>query len=159
MLAVMDYAYEPFDRHEPDPSARGVGDEKRHHEDAALPLRRRPVACARQIAAEAGISERHLRRLRKAEARAAARPKSAARITTDLLGALGYAELLGTPAQRYLGDFLTEFVALLSDHLKEDDAGLDIRWAKGNAFQTVERVREAARRRRERIEQACSFNN
>jgi hypothetical protein len=155
----MEYAFEPLNTHEPDPSAQGVGDNRLHLEDAALSLRRRPIACARQIAAEAGISERHLRRLRKAEARAAARPKSAARITTDLLGAFGYAELLGTPAQRYLGEFLTEFLSLLSDHLKEDDAGLDIRWAKGNAYQTVERVREAARRRRERIEQACSFNN
>jgi hypothetical protein len=128
-------------------------------DEVATFVRRRQAPCARQIAADAGISERHLRRIRKAAAKAASRPKSSARITTDLLGALGYSELLGTPAQHYLGDFLTEFVGLLSDHLKDDDTALDVRWAKGNAFQTVERVREAARRRRERIEQACLFNS
>jgi hypothetical protein len=121
---------------------------------------RRSEPCTREVAAAAGISERHLRRLRKSASKASAsRRKSAARITTDLLGALGHSDLLGTPAQRYLGDFLTEFIALLSDHIKADDIGLDARWAKGNAFQTVERVREAAQRRRERIEQALSTNS
>lgn len=115
--------------------------------------------CAKEIAAAAGISERHLRRLRKAAAKVAeTRQKSAARITIDLLGALGHGDLLGTSAQRYLGDFLPEFVALLSAHIKEDDLGLDERWAKGSAVQTVERLREATRRRRERIEQAFSIN-
>ncbi len=155
----MEHAFEPLNAHERDPSERESGGNGRYLEETVAQLRRRPTACARQIAAEAGISERHLRRLRKVAAKAASRQKSAARITTDLLGALGHSDLLGTPAQRYLGDFLTEFVALLSDHLKEDDTALDVRWAKGNAFQTVERVREAARRRRERIEQACLFNN
>ena len=153
----MEHASEPLSTREREPSDPATRDDDRH--GARLPSRRHSMPCARQIAAEAGISERHLRRLRQAAAKAASRPKSAARITTDLLGALGHSNLLGTPAQQYLGDFLTEFVALLSDHLKDDDTALDARWAKGNAFQTVERVREAARRRRERIEQAYLINN
>lgn len=155
----MEHVPEPLNTRVSDLSGRESGVNERYLEETVSQTHRRASVCARQIAAEAGISERHLRRLRKAAAKAASRQKSAARITTDLLGALGHSELLGTPAQRYLGDFLTEFVGLLSDHLKEDDMALDVRWAKGNAFQTVERVREAARRRRERIEQACQFNN
>jgi hypothetical protein len=151
----MGQASEPLTAHDRDPSVATVGHEPAERTAPNRAGRLTLEPCAREIAAAAGISERHLRRLRKAAAKAAeTRQKSATRITTDLLGALGHGDLLGTPAQRYLVDFMTEFVALLSAHIKEDDLGLDERWAKGNAFQTVERLREATRRRRERIEQA-----
>lgn len=151
---------EPLNAHDRGPTVATVADPARQRLVPNRANRLTSEPCTREIAAAAGISERHLRRLRKAaEQDAQTRQKSATRITTDLLGALGHGDLLGTPAQRYLNDFLTEFISLFSAHIKEDDLGLDERWAKGNAYQTVERLREATRRRRERIEEAFSTNS
>lgn len=136
---------------------QGTSCAKAHEEDqcAASTKLFRHGKTVREVASAAGISERHLRRLvRQAKSGGGSRrDQDAARLTTHLLGALGHSELLGTSAHAYLAGFIAEFVDLLSVHIIEDEAALDRRWAKGNARQTLEKVREAARRRQESLDQ------
>lgn len=108
------------------------------------------------IAQEAGISERHLYRLRKkptGEHDKLPLNSCSGRVAAQLLTNLGHCELLGTPAHKYLDSFIAEFVSLLSTHVQADEIDIDIRWAKCNARQVVESVQAAAQRRREKIEQ------
>jgi len=106
------------------------------------------------IAQNAGISERHLYRLRKKhtpDTGSAALDITRERVAGQILIRLGRWELIGTPTERYLDDFIRELVALLHTQVRDDEIDIDRRWAKGNALQVVEIVRNASERRRDKL--------
>lgn len=107
-----------------------------------------------ELANEFGLSERQLYRLRGRKPDAGVEQKAmrcSIRISARLLSELGHGDLLATEVQAYLAIFIAEFVATLGEHAREAYAPLDPRWAKGNARNAIEQLREASLRRQEKL--------
>jgi AcrR family transcriptional regulator len=108
-----------------------------------------------EIAQSAGISPRHLYRLRKkhaANANGELLDIARDRVANVILLKLGQWDLIGTPAERYLDDFIIELVTLIQAQVEEDTLRIDCRWAKANARQIMEVIRNASERQRERLQ-------
>ena len=106
------------------------------------------------IAQKAGISERHLYRLRKHQpSNDGPAPDTDRRPTpaAQLLRKLGKWDLIGTPAEQYLNDFICELIRLLNLEINGEEIDIDVRWAKANACEVVRIVKDASERRREKL--------
>ncbi len=101
----------------------------------------------RKLAAAAGISERHLYRLKKS---GTATSPGAQRLyeqmvgdmlTAEVLSRLGHAELIGTEAHSFLDRFMKTLTCQLAELQADEPRALDIGYADRAATQSVDRLR------------------